>query len=324
MKRRMVLGFGAGLLLAPLHPSHAQPYPDRTIKLVVGFPPGGANDVLARLLAPRLGAALGNTSVVVDNRPGADGVIGGQYVAQATPDGYTLGLLGLSALALSKFNYRDLSFDPMTSFVGVSTVVSAPVIYAVRPALPVHTLAELVSAAKAQPGKLNFVIVGTGGSTRMTFELFKSVTGADVQYVSYKGAAQGVTDLLGGRLDVMAIDFPVLYPLVQQGKLRALAITGHQRSPLLPDVPTVAEAGYPQLTGGNWYALVAPAKTPAAVVAKLNMALLQAVGSPGLTKSFVDNGLEAMTQSPEDFKTFLASEIARWGKIVQSAGIEAQ
>jgi tripartite-type tricarboxylate transporter receptor subunit TctC len=326
-KRFKALALAVGCLLIALQAAavRADEYPSRAIKLVVGFPPGGANDVLARLLAPRLSAALGGAPVVVDNRAGADGLIGTGFVAQANPDGYTLGLTGLSALVLSRFTYKEPPYNALTDFVGASTIASSPSLYAVNPALPVTSLADLVAYAKANPGKLNFATVGNGGISRMTFELLRLSLGLDIHYVTYKGAAQGLTDLLGGRLDGMVIDFPVLAPMAKQGRVRAIAINSTQRNPTLPDVPTVGDLGYPQLAQGNWYALVAPAKTPKEIITKLNAALRQIAASDDMRKVFADIGMEAQTQqTPEAFNQFLNDQIDRWGKVIKDAGIEPQ
>ncbi|ALM83620.1 tripartite tricarboxylate transporter substrate binding protein [Bordetella sp. N] len=316
---------GATLSAAPTHAEDAaKDWPSKPIRLVVGYPPGGANDQMARQLAPRLGKALG-ASIVVENRAGADGVIGTTFVAQQPPDGYTLALAGMSPLVLSAFTFSHVPYDAHKDLVGASTVASSPMLFAVSPSLPVKTFQDLVAYAKAHPGKLNFATAGSGGSTRVMLELFKQTTGADVHYISYKGASQGLTDLLGGRLDAMIIDFSVLYPLVQQGKLRALATSGAHRSPLLPDVPTVTELGYPKLAAGNWYAVVAPAGTPAPIMDKLNKAVVQIANSEDMTKAFAGMSVEAMTQTNRaDFGRFLQSEFDRWGHVIQAAGIKAE
>lgn len=311
--------FGAGLL-----PAHAEGYPNKPIKLVVGFPPGGANDVLARQLAPRLSAALNGASIVVVNIGGADGMIGSAYVSHAAPDGYTIDLAGLSSVVLSKFTYKDVPYDPVKGFSGISTVASSPVIYAVKPSSNIHSFKELIDYAKAHPGKLNFGVVGTGGWTRMVFEQFKLATGVNINMVPYKGGSEALTDLLGGRLDGMAIDFPVLYPMVKQGKLIGLAMSGKKRSPLLPDLATVQELGYSQLTLGNWYALLAPPNTPSQVVARLSQAVATLAASEDTQKMLVSNGMEGFSQpTPAAFVDFVNSEIARWGKVVQAAHISA-
>ena len=316
----------AAMLLWSFAPTavRAQEYPAKPIRLVVGYAPGGAWDILARQLAPRLSETL-KTPVIVDNRVGANGIIGSDYVAKALPDGYTLLLAGLTPLVLNSLTYPKLPYNPSTSFVGISTVASTPILFVVNTSVPAKSLTELVAVAKARPGQLNFATVGTGGSTRVVLELFKRTSGADVKYVPYKAVSQGLTELLGGLVDAMAIDIPVLYPYVKQGRLRPLAITSEKRSPLLPDVPTVAEQGLPALTAGNWYALLAPAKTPKPIVDKLYAALSKIVTAPELRDHLLAGGVEPMlSSSPEAYGTFLASELARWEKVVKEAGIESE
>jgi len=328
--RRLCLlgGFAAALYTALPSVAQAQAstetWPSRPIRLVVGYPPGGANDQIARQLAPRLGEALGQ-SIVVENRAGADGIIGTRAVAQADPDGYTLALAGLSPLVLSAYTFPNVPYDSKKDLVGASTIASSPIMFAVNPSLPVQSFTDLVAYAKAHPGQLNFATAGAGGSTRVMLELFKQTTGADVRYISYKGASQALTDLIAGRVDAMAIDFSALYPMVQQGRLRALAITSDHRNKHLPDVPTVAELGYRELQAGNWYAVVAPAKTPDAIIDKLNAALRKVAASDDMRRALGPMGMDSMTQpSSAAFKQFLRSEFDRWGAVVQAAGIKAE
>ncbi len=302
----------------------AQDYPVKPVRLVVGFPPGGANDIIARLLAPKLGEGLG-TQVIVENRPGANAIIGTDHVAKAAPDGYTLALAGLSPLVMTSFTYAKVPYDSVNDFTGISTVVMSPVLIVTHPALPVRSIKELVALAKAQPGKLDFATAGAGGLTRMLIELMKINAGVDVQVVPYKGAAPALTDLLGGQVQGMAMDLPVLYPQVKNGKLRALAVTSERRSPLLPEVATVGEQGMRGLGAVNWYAVMAPAKTPRATVDRLHGAIARAAFSPELKDKFITGGFEPMTSaSPEAFTTFLKLEFARWSKVAKAANIRPE
>ena len=315
----------AALLLCTLasFSASAQDYPSKPIRLVVGYAPGGAWDILARQLAPRLSEAL-NTQVIVDNRVGANAIIGLDYAAKAAPDGYTLVLGGLTPLVLNSLTYPKLPYNATTSFIGVSTIATTSILFTVNPSVPAKSMRELVALAKARPGQLNFATVGSGGSTRVVLELFMRTSGTNVKYVPYKAFAQGLTELLGGMVDGMAIDFPVLYPSVKQGKLRALAITSEKRNPLLPDVPTAAEQGMPALTAGNWYALLAPAKTPKPVVDKLYATLHKVVSSQDMKDTLMAGGVEPMlSPSLEAYSAYLVAELTRWGKVVKEAGIVA-
>ncbi len=316
----------AALALSPALPrAFAQDYPNRPIRLVVGYPPGGANDIAARQLQQPLSDALGGVPVIIDNKPGANGVIGSEFVANAAPDGYTILAGGLTPMVLNRLTYPKLPYDAANAFVGIGTVASSPIMFVVRPSLGVNSLADLVKLAKAKPGVLNFATVGSGGSTRIILELFKMTAGVDVSYVPYKGGAPAITDLIGGQMDGMALDFPALYPSVKDGRLRALAVTSEARSPLLPDVRTAAEQGYPELTCGNWYSLMAPAKTPRAIVDRLHAALAKAVNTPELRQQIVAGGAEPrLSASPEAFAAFMQSELTRWGKVVKTAKVVAE
>jgi tripartite-type tricarboxylate transporter receptor subunit TctC len=323
--RRNVVKALGGIAASTVAPfAFAQDYPSRPIRLVVGYPPGGANDIMARQLAPRLAEVLG-TPVIVDNRGGANGVIGSDFVAKAAPDGYTLLAAGLTPMVLNRLTYPKLPYDAESAFVGIGTVASSPILFVAKPSLGVNSLADLVKMAKARPGTLNFATVGSGGSTRIVLELFKIAAGVDVKYVPYKGGAPAITDVLGGTMDGMALDFPALYPFVKDGKLRALAITSAARNPLLPDVRTAAEQGLPELTCGNWYSVMAPARTPKAIVDRLNAAIAKAVAIPEMRQQILAGGSEPMlSASPEAFNTFLQAELTRWGKVVKTAHIEAE
>jgi len=318
-------GVGCALILAVAAGlAQAQEYPWKPVRLVVGFPPGGANDIIARQLAPKLSEFL-RTQVVVENRPGANAIIGTEYVAKSPPDGYTLALAGLSPLVLSTFTYAKIPYDTLTDFAAINTVAMSPEVFAVHPALPARSLKELIALAKSRPGQLDFATSGSGGMTRMVIELFKITAKVDVQYVAYKGAAPGLTDVLGGHVHGMAVDFPVLYPHIKQGKLRGLAVTSKRRNPLLPDMPTSAEQGLPELFAVNWYAVMAPAKTPRAIVEKLHNAMAKAAGAPDLNERFIAMGVESMTStSPASVASFLQEELARWGKVAKTAGIRAE
>ena len=314
----------SAMLLLPIAATVAQEYPSKPVRLVIGYPPGGSNDIAARQIAPKISERLG-VQVVVDNRPGANGMIGGEFVSKSAPDGYTLGLAGLSPLVMSTFTYAKVPYDAVTDFAGITTVVMNPLLIVVHPSLPVRSMRELIALAKAQPGKLDFATAGNGGITRMLVELMKIDTGIKVQHVAYKGAGPALVDLLGGHVQGMTMDLPVMYPQVKNGKLRALAITSERRNALLPDIATVAQLGYPALQAVNWYAIMAPPKTPRPLVERLYSVITQAAKSPDLKERVIAGGSEPMiSASPEAYTAFLKQEFARWRKVATAANIRAE
>jgi tripartite-type tricarboxylate transporter receptor subunit TctC len=304
--------------------ARAQEYPNKLVRLIIGFPPGGANDILGRYIAPKMAERLG-VSVVVENRPGANAITGTDFVAKSAPDGYTLGLAGVSPLVITAFTYAKVPYDSVNDLVGISTVVMTPQLMVVHPSLPANSLRALIALAKAQPGKMDFATAGSGGTTRMAVELFKLTAGVNVQVVAYKGAAQGITELLGGHVQGMVMDLPVLLPHVKGGKLRGVVNTGERRSALLPDVATAAEQGMPALQAVNWYAVVVSAKTPRTIVDKLHGVVTSAVQAPDLKTRLSNDGFEPMTSSsPEAYAAFHKQEFARWGKVAKAAGVKAE
>jgi tripartite-type tricarboxylate transporter receptor subunit TctC len=312
------------LLLACSAAAQAQDYPAKPLRLVVGYPPGGANDIAARQIAPGMSEGLG-VQVVVDNRAGANGMIGGEFVSKSSPDGYTLGLAGLSPLVLSAFTYARVPYDALNDFAGITTVVVNPELIVVHPALPVRAMKELIALGKAQPGKLDFATAGNGGISRMLIELMKIQTGIKVQHVAYKGAGPALIDLLGGQVQGMVMDLPVLYPQVKTGKLRALAITSEQRSALLPHIATVRELGYPALQAVNWLAIMAPSKTPRAIVKRLHEVIAKAATAPDFQQRVIAGGsVPMLSASPEAYMAFLKQEFARWRGVATAANIRVQ
>lgn len=303
---------------------HAQDYPTKPVRLVVGFPPGGSNDLLARQLSPKLTELLG-VNFIVENRPGANAILGTDFVAKSAPDGYTLGLAGMSPLIIASFTYAKMPYDSTTDLAGITLVAMNPLLLVVHPALPARSLKEFVALAKAQPNKLDFATAGAGGSTRMLIELMKLSTGIQVQAIAYKGAALALTELLGGHVQGMVMDLPVLYPPVKAGKLRALAVTSEKRSPLLPDTATAAEQGVPAMQAVNWYAILAPGKTPRPIIDKLHGAITRAATAPDVRDKFLTAGSEPMVSaSPEALSAFIKQETVRWGKVAKFANIRAE
>jgi len=315
---------GLFLLAAVPNATLAQDYPSKPLRIIVGYPPGGANDIIARVVAQKLSEAWGQQAIV-DNRPGAIGVIGTEMVARAAPDGHTLGVVSLSPLVFARFANAKLPYDSIADFAPLTTLAMTPMLIAVHPALPARNLKDFIALAKAQPGKLDFAISGTGGMTHMVLELLRSTTGARVQTVPYKGATPALTDTMAGHVQGMVEAFPVLSPLIKQGRLRGMAVTSEKRNPLLPDVPSAAEQGVRDLVAVNWFGFVAPARTPRPVVEKLHGALIKIPAQADVKERFDALGLETMTMaSSEAYGKFLKDEIARWSKVAQSAGIKAQ
>ena len=301
-------------------PAALAAYPLKAVHLVVGFPPGSQPDIVARLVAQDLAKALAKP-VVVENMAGAAGNIAAEHVARAAPDGYTIGLLSQTHIVVNPNLYR-LAYDPVKDFAPVTQVAVSPNLLVVSPAVPARTLADLVALAKAQPGALTFASSGTGSGTHMAAELFKSTTGIDIRHIPYKGVVAAVPDVLGNRVTLMFSPIPVVLPLVREGKLRALAVTSPRRSSAVPDVPTVAEAGYPGFEATNWYGLVAPAGTPAAIIVTLHGEAVKALARPGLRGKLNDLGLDVIANSPEEFAAAIQSEIPKWRKLIHDSGMK--
>ena len=309
-----------GALAWPLAAA-AQDYPTKTIKFVVPFPAGGPADTFARVLGDKLATSLGQP-VVIENRAGAGGLTGTASVAKSDPDGHTMGIAASSALAIN-VNLRDnMLFQPLKDFHLLTQIVSVPELLVVSENVPAKSLAELIALAKAQPGKLAFASTGLGGMPHLATELLKITAGIELVHVAYTGAAPAVNDLLGGHVQMMFADVPVLLGAVQAGKLRALAIGSRVRSPLLPDLPTTAELGMPDVEADNWYGLVVPSATPAAVAAKLQAAAVAALRSPEVKEKYLSQGAVAVGNSTEEFTAYVKSETDRWGKVIATAGIK--
>ena len=323
MNRKPILFLAVALAFTVSGTARAQSYPTKPIRLVVGFPPGGSNDIVARQLAPKLTQLLG-VQVIVDNRPGANATIGTDYVAKSPPDGYTLTLGSASPLAISPFTYPNIPYDTLRDLAPITTVASTPEMIATHPSLPARSLKELVALAKQQPGKLNFASSGNGGLPHLAIELFRKLGNVNIVHVPFKGAGPALTDLMGGHVHAMIVDVPVLAPGVKSGKLRGIAVTAEKRTPLLPDLSTAPEQGMPGLIAVNWFAIMAPAKTPKAVVDKLHEAIVKAATAPELKQQFDTIGVEAFVQpSPEAFADFLRKDLVRWGRVAKESGARA-
>ena len=309
-------------LAATLFAAGAQgTYPEKPIHLVVGFPPGSQPDIVARLLGHALGETMGQP-VVIENVAGAAGNIAADRVAKAAPDGYTLGLLSQTHIVVNPSLYK-LAYDPVNDFAPVSQVAVSPNLLVVNAAVPAKNVKELIALAKVRPGGLTFASSGSGSGTHMAAEMFKATTAIDIRHIPYKGVVAAIPDLLGGRVTMMFAPIPVVRPLVREGKLRALAVTSLHRSPADPEVPTIAESGYPGFEATNWYGLLAPAHTPGTIVSRLHLETVKALASPELRAKLGDLGLEVIGNSPEEFAAAIKSETPKWAKVIKASGIKA-
>ena len=299
----------------------ADDYPSRAIRLIIPFPPGGSNDVVGRIVANQLGQKLGK-QVFVDNRAGAGGIVGSDLAAKATPDGYTLLVVSI-AHAVDSWLYKE-PFDPMKDFVPVSIIATGTNVLTVNPAVPAHSVKELLALAKERPGVLNYASAGIGSFQHLSGELFKLTAEVDIQHVPYKGGGPAMLAVIAGEAQVMFSSIVQTVPSIQSGALRALATGGAEKSPILPDLPTIAEAGVPGYVATNWWGIVAPAGTPQPIVDKLHDAVAELLNSAE-TKKYLDNeGAAPVRMSSAEFGKFVEAEIAKWGPVVKKAGMKAE
>ena len=298
----------------------AQDYPARPLRLIVPFPPGGGNDILARAVGQRLAQVVGQ-QIVVDNRGGAGGELGATLAAGAAADGYTLFLGSLGNLAHNPALKPKLPYDPVKDFAPISLLATSAFILAVHPALPAKSVKELVALAQARPGKLNYASAGPGSSLHMTAELFKHATKTDIVHVAYKGTGPAITELIAGQTQLIFSTMPPALPHVKAGRLRALGVTSAKRAAVAAEVPTIAESGVTGFDVSNWQGILAPAKTPAAIVQKLNRDVLAALKLPGMNEALAAQGLESAGGAPAAFGALIRSEIDKYRKVVSAAGI---
>ena len=310
----------AAALLAAV-PSLAQSWPDKPIRLVVSFAPGGVHDTLARLLQPRLTEALGQP-IVIENRAGAGGNIAAEAVAKSAPDGSTF-LVASEAIATNEYLYRSMAYDPYKDLVPVAKLADYPMALIANPSLEANNVRELVALAKAKPGSISYGSAGIGASGHLAGELFKSVTGTNMVHVPYKGGAPALADLIAGRIQVMFLSIQLSAPQARQGRVKVLAVTGDKRSPRLPDVPTTAEQGYPDVQALLFSSLLAPRGTPPAIVKRMNAEVVKALDAPEVKQRLADLGAIPAPSSPEGFAGVLRREGERWGKLIREKDIHA-
>jgi tripartite-type tricarboxylate transporter receptor subunit TctC len=296
-------------------------YPDKPVKIIHGFAAGGGADIFLRSVTPKFSEYLGQT-IVVDYRTGAGGNVAMETVAKAEPDGYTL-LMGTPGLATNAWMYQSLGFDPLKDLAPISLIGSVPNALIVTPSLPANSVRELIAMAKAQPGKLNYASSGTGTSLHLAAELFRITAGLDMQHIPYKGGAQAQTDVMSGQAQLMFNVLPSALPQIKAGKLRALAVTSKTRSPALPDVPTMIEAGVPGYSATTWNGILTTAGTPKEIITKLNDALVKAMKSPEMKAALEKVGQDPDWSTPEEFAAFLREESEKWRKVIQATGLKA-
>jgi len=300
-----------------------QDYPNRPIRMIVAFAAGGTTDFVARLIADKAKGTLGQ-NIVVENKPGANGAIGADYVAKSEPDGYTVFFSTAGAITINPSLRSDLPYDPVRDFAPVAPIARNTVLFAAGPALKVDTAPDMLALARAKPGAITVAITGVGAISHLTIELLQHAAGIKLQYVPYRGAGQAISDFIGGQVNAMSAEVPVLMPQLKTGKAKVLAVAAQNRSDVLPDVPTFAELGFADVVADNWSGALAPARTPPAVIAKLNAALNAAVHTPETRAKLADNGVSATGGSPEDLSALIAAETARWRKVVREIGVKVQ
>ncbi|HTP45471.1 MAG TPA: tripartite tricarboxylate transporter substrate binding protein [Casimicrobiaceae bacterium] len=316
----------AGLLLLALilcpTPVYGQAgYPNKPVRMIVPFAPGGASDFVARIIAPKLGELLG-ASIVIDNKPGASGNIGMDAAAKAPPDGYTIYLGNIGTIAINPAIFPNLSVNPQKDFMAVTEVADVPSVLIVNPSVPVNTVAELVALARAKPGELNFASPGSSTLNRLEMEHFMKLANLKMVHIPYKGGAgPAVLGMLGGETQVMFVTLSSAMSFIQAGKLKALALATSKRSEALPQVPTIVEAGYPDMVSSSWQGVFVPAGTPRPIVEKLHAALIATMGSPETKERFAAGGVNVVTsRTPEEFASFVSAETSRWGKVAKESG----
>lgn len=318
--RRFAFAFTATLLATGA--AFAQAYPSKPVTMIVPFPAGGTTDIVARLTAQKLSEAWGQP-VVVDNRAGAGGNIGSAMVAKAAPDGYTILMGTVGTHAINASLYEKMPYDVVKDFAPITNVAAVPNMLVINPALPVNSVKELIEYGKKNPGKLNMASSGNGTSIHLSGELFKVMTGVQMEHIPYKGSAPALTDMMGGQVQVMFDNMPSAINHVKSGKLKALAVTTATRSPAMPDLPTIDEAGVKGFEAASWFGLLAPAGTPKEIVAKIQADVVKAMKTTDLTEKMAQQGAAAVGNTPDEFAAYIKAELAKWEKVVKASGARA-
>ncbi|MCE3000426.1 MAG: Bug family tripartite tricarboxylate transporter substrate binding protein [Betaproteobacteria bacterium] len=311
-------------LLAALLPATAlATYPDRPIRLMLPFPPGGPSDIVGRMFAQELGKSLGQ-QVVIDNRGGAAGNIACEIAKNAAPDGYTLLQGTVGTMSINPHLYKNLPYEPLRDFAPISLLTETPYLLVINPKVPANNVKELVALAKSQPGKLNFASGGVGTGNHFSGELFKSLAGIDIVHIPYKGSGVGQNDVLAGQVQMMFINLLPALPFVQQGRLRGLGVTSAKRSAAAPQIPTIAESGFPGYQSTSWHGFVAPAKTPAPIIKRLNAELVKITQQADVRQRMTGQGTDLIGSTPEEFRKMIQVESAKWANVIKSAGIKPE
>ena len=321
IKRAFALAAAATLAAAASEAS-AQAYPNRPVRILVPFPAGAGVDIVARMLGVPL-TDLWGQAAVVDNRPGAGGTIACELAAKAAPDGYTLLLGNISTFAMAPSLYKKVNYDPVQSFAPITLVNTSANVLVAHPSVPAATTQALIALAKAKPGQINYASAGSGTSPHLAAELFKSMAGVDLVHVPYKGSPQALTDLLGGQTQIMFASLVSALPHIRQARLRALGVTSLKRAAALPDLPAISEAGLRGYDVSVWMGIVAPAGTPPAIIAQLNRQIGALLQSPDIRERLAVQGLEAASNSPAEFRSYIASEVRKWAVVIKQAGVVA-
>lgn len=302
--------------------AHSQAYPNKPIRMIVAFSPGGGSDTASRIIAQRLSSALGQ-QVVVDNRPGASGNLGHDLGAKATPDGYTLMWTSIGPIAVNVSLYRTLPYQPLRDFDPITLSADSINALVVHPGVPAKTVQEFIALARAQPGKLNYGSSGNGGAGHLAGELLNLMAGVKTVHIPYKGGGPAMLDLVGGQIQAIYATLVTALPHIRSGRIRGIAVTRAQRAPMIPEIPTIAEGGLAGYEATNWYGILAPAKTPRPIIALLNREFVKILEMPGVRDAFFAQGMLPLNSTPEAFRAHIKSEIEKWGGVIKQSGISA-